>query len=161
MSFRLLRSARIARFSGGLGRDQRGVSMIEFGIIAPFLALLVGGMVDLSMGLSQRFSMQQALNRSLEMVQANRPHADADESQVDYSFLVREVASAAGVSENKVTLTRWLECNGARQASYDGTCAETADAARYIELRVVKDFTGRMFVKTTVPITAAAAVRIQ
>ena len=156
-----MRLGRFAPPAAALARDERGVSMIEFGIIAPFLALMVGGMVDLSMGLSQRFSMQQALNRSIEMVQANRPHADADETDIDYGFLVKEVATAAGVAENKVTMTRWLECNGAKQASYDATCAQGTDSARYIELKVVKDFTGRMFVKTTVPITAAAAVRIQ
>ena len=153
--------ARFARRSGDLVRDERGVSMIEFGIIAPFMALLIGGIVDLSMGLSQRFSMQQALNRSLEMVQANRPHAEADESEIDYDFLVREAATAADVPVNKVTLNQWLECNGARQASFSGSCADGTDTARYLELRVVKDFTGRMFVKTTVPITATAAVRIQ
>lgn len=152
---------RFARVSRAVRRDERGVSMIEFGLIAPFMALLIGGIVDLSMGLSQRFSMQQALNRSLEMVQANRPQADADDSEIDYDFLVQEVASAAGVPASKVTLTKALECNGTKQASYAGSCAQGTDSARYLELKVVKDFTGRMFVKTTVPITATASVRVQ
>ena len=152
---------RFARLSGAVGRDERGVSMVEFGMIAPFFALLIGGMVDLSMGLAQRFTMQQALNRSLEMVQANRPHADADESTIDYDFLIQEVATAAGVAASKVTLTKTLECNGTKQASFDSSCAAGTDSARYIDLKVVKDFTGRMFVKTTVPITATASVRVQ
>lgn len=143
-----------------LNDDERGVSMVEFGFVAPVLALMVAGIVDLSMGLSHRFGLQQAVNRSLEMVQANRVQGNATSTGPDYSVLVRETAAAAGVTEDKVTMTRWLECDGVKQGSFDGSCAATADAARYVELRVVKDFVGRMFVKT-VPVTVAGAVRIQ
>lgn len=141
-------------------RDRRGVSMIEFALLAPVLAVLMGAMIDLSMGLSHVFSLQQSLNRSLEIVQANRPQQNATASDVDFTYLTQEVASAAGVPVSKVVVTRWLECNGVKQSSYNGTCASTADTARYVDLRVTKDYVGKMYLKTF-PVTASAAVRIQ
>ena len=62
-----------------LRRDARGASMIEFGMLAPFLGLLVAGMIDLGQGLSERYTLQQAVNRGLEMLHSATPEADADE----------------------------------------------------------------------------------
>jgi Flp pilus assembly protein TadG len=143
-----------------IASDLRGVSMIEFGFLAPILAVLLGVIVDLSMGLSHVFTLHQSVNRSLEVVQANRPQQSAQDSDVDFSYLVREAAQAAGVTEDKVTLDRWLECNGVRQSAYTGTCADTADTARYVELRVAKEYKGKMYLKSY-PVTARAAVRVQ
>jgi Flp pilus assembly protein TadG len=143
-----------------IAQDRRGVSMIEFGLLAPVLAVLVGAIIDLSMGLSHVFTLQQSLNRSLEIVQANRPQKTAQASDVDFSYLTREVAQAAGVPESKVGLTRWLECDGVKQSDYNGSCAVGADMARYIDLKVTKDYVGKMYMKTF-PVTATAAVRIQ
>lgn len=143
-----------------IARDRRGVSMIEFALLAPVLAVLMGAMIDLSMGLSHVFSLQQSLNRSLEIVQANRPQQSATTSEVDFSYLTKEVAQAAGVPESKVVITNWLECNGVKQTDYNGTCADGADTARYVDLRVTKDYVGKMYLKTF-PVTATAAVRIQ
>jgi Flp pilus assembly pilin Flp len=56
-----------------LRRDERGTALIEFGFLAPFLAMLAMGVIDLSRGLAERFALQQAVNRSLELVQARPP----------------------------------------------------------------------------------------
>ena len=53
--------------------DERGVSVVELGLVAPVLALMIAGIIDLSQGLAQRFAMQQAVNRSLELVLAVPP----------------------------------------------------------------------------------------
>ena len=143
-----------------VSRDERGVTFVEFGFLAPILAVLVAGIVDLSMGLSHRFSLQQAVNRSLEVVQANRPQMSSDESDVDYTYLATETATAAGVPASKVTLTKWCECDGVKQSSYTGSCTDGAELARYVQIRVTKDFSGKMLVKT-VPVVATAAVRVQ
>jgi Flp pilus assembly protein TadG len=143
-----------------IAEDRRGVSMIEFGFLAPVLAVLIGAIIDLSMGLSHVFTLQQSLDRSLQVVQANRPQQSAQASSVDLSYLKQEVATAAGVTEDKVVMTRWLECNGVKQTNYDGSCADGADTARYVDLRVTKDYVGKMYLKTF-PVTASAAVRIQ
>ena len=144
-----------------LNSDERGVSAVEFGFLAPILATLILGIIDLSGALSERFTLQQAVNRSLEIVQANRIAINAQTGTPDYSFLRQEVATAAKVPAGNVTLAQWLECDGVRQGSYEGACTNNnADTARYLELRVTKDFRGKMFAKPVV-LRATSAVRVQ
>jgi Flp pilus assembly protein TadG len=143
-----------------LGRDQRGTSIIEMGLAAPVLAVLLMGVVDLGRGLSERFTIQQAVNRSLEMIQAKRPQAGADDSEVDYTYLKTEAATAAGVPATQVTLTKWLECDGTRKTNYDDSCADNQDTARYVQLQITKNFVGSLYLGT-VPMAAKGVLRIQ
>jgi Flp pilus assembly protein TadG len=143
-----------------LARDERGTSLIEFGFLAPLLAMLAMGIIDLSRGLADRFQLQQAVNRSLELVQARPAVASATATDVDYSFVKTEAASAAGVPESQVTLTRWLECNGVEQASVTGSCPDTADTARYLRVHITKNFQGDFYF-ATIRMTASGALRTQ
>ena len=152
--------ARLASLRRRLARDESGTSLVEFGFFAPFLALLVGGAIDLSMGLSDRFTLQQAVNRSLEMLQARHAVADADDADVDYSYLEAEAAAAAGVPVEQVSVTRWLECDGVEEEDYSAVCADGEDTARYLELRIDSTFEGQFFLGTTA-VVATGAVRIQ
>jgi len=138
-------------------KDERGLAGIEFAMLVPVLATLVLGIIDLSTGLSQRFALQQAVNRSLEIVQANRVSTNAQGTQ-DYEFLRAEVTSA--VPSASVTLTQWLECSGTKQASYTGTCAADEDTARYLELRATRVFRGKIYLRP-VTLAATSAVRVQ
>ena len=143
-----------------LRRDARGVSMVEFGMLAPFLGLLVAGMIDLGQGLSERFTLQQAVNRGLEMLHSATPEAGADESSIDYSFVRTEAAAAAGVPIGQVVMDQWLECEGARQSDFDGSCEDDEEVARYIHLSIEKNYTGSLFLGE-VGMEATGAVRIQ
>ena len=79
-------AGRMRRLLPSLARDERGTSLIEFGFLAPFLALLAMGIIDLSRGLAERFAIQQAVNRSLELVQARPAVAGATATDLDYGF---------------------------------------------------------------------------
>ena len=141
-------------------RDERGTSLIEFGFLAPFLALLAMGVIDLSQGLAERFAIQQAVSRGLELVQARPAEAAATATDVDYSFVTTEVAKSAGVDESQVTLTRWLECNGTDKGDVNGECAAGEDSARYLRVRVTKDFKAEFYFDT-IPMAASGTVRTQ
>jgi Flp pilus assembly protein TadG len=143
-----------------LGRDQRGTSLIEFGFLAPFLALLTMGIIDLSRGLAERFTLQQAVNRGLELVQARPAVASAKSDDVDYSFVKTEVASAAGVAATQVTLTRWLECNGGAPKDVNASCAANEASARYLKVRVTKNFEGEFYYES-IPMAASGTLRTQ
>ena len=147
------------RLLQSLRRDERGVSAIEFAFLIPILATLILGIIDLSSGLQQRFTLQQAVNRSFEIVQANRVAANSSGTP-DYEFLRQEVATAANVPVGNVTLNRFRECNGARQAVFTDSCDDGVDMARYLELIVTKDFRGKMYLKPIV-LRASATVRVQ
>ncbi|MET1111933.1 MAG: TadE/TadG family type IV pilus assembly protein [Allosphingosinicella sp.] len=148
------------RLLPALARDERGTSLIEFGFLAPFLALLTMGVIDLSRGLAERFAIQQAVNRGLELVQARPAYVDADDDDVDYSYVKTEVATAAGVPESQVTLTRWLECDGDDAGDVNGTCASGQDSARYLRVRVTKNFEAE-FYYDNIPMAASGTLRTQ
>jgi Flp pilus assembly protein TadG len=143
-----------------LARDERGTSLIEFGFLAPFLAFLTMGVIDLSRGLAERFALQQAVNRSLELVQARPAVAGAEATDVDYTYVKTEAASAAGVPATQVTLTRWLECDGVQQPQVTGTCDDDEDTARYLRVLITKDFKGDFYFET-IPMAASGALRTQ
>ncbi|HEX8579140.1 MAG TPA: TadE/TadG family type IV pilus assembly protein [Allosphingosinicella sp.] len=141
-------------------RDERGVSAVEFAFLAPVLSVLIVGMIDFSSAISQRFTLQQAVNRSLEMIQANRAPVGANGGSPDYTFLKQEVASAANIPLGNVTMEQWLECNGAKQGSFTGTCPDNNDTARYLQLKATKEFRGKMYLKSFT-LAATSAVRVQ
>ena len=149
-------------FLARLGSDRRGVSVVELGLVAPVLALFIAGMIDLSQGLAQRFALHQAINRSFEMMVAVPPEGDPDESDVDYSYLITEAATVAGVEEDAVTLDRWLQCGETRQEDYTATCPDEpgSEPARYLSLEIEKPFEGN-FYTGTLTIVASSAIRIQ
>jgi Flp pilus assembly protein TadG len=116
--------------------DERGVSLLEFTAMAPLLGLLIVGVADIGRGYTERFALQQAANRTLEMGHLGT-RGD------NYSFLTAQAQTAAGTAAT-VTLSEWLECtatNGTRQVkSIGSTCASGEEMGRYVTLEISKPF---------------------
>lgn len=142
-----------------LTREDRGTSLVEMALIMPFLTLLIVGIIDVSMGLAARFSLQQAVGRSLELVQARPPQAGADDADVSYEYIRTEAANAAGAG-SAVTLTRWRECDGAKRDDYKASCADGEETARYIRINIKKNFNGSLYLGN-IPMEAEGTVRVQ
>ncbi len=144
--------------------DQRGFSAVEFGILAPVLVMFVMGIGDLGRGLSERHALQQAANRTLELAQLGT-------RQADYSYLIPEAATAAGVPQTNVTLEQWLECNGDSTArlAFGASCPSGQQIARYVTLTIRSSFNpmfssaGYLNVRPdgSVRLMAQASVRVQ
>ena len=143
-----------------LGRDRKGASIAELALATPLLVLFLTGLIDLGHGLSERFTLQQAVNRSLELLQAGPLDGDAESEDVDFSQIVAEAAAAADVPTSSVTLTRWLECDNARKSDYDDTCDLGEETARYVQLRIDKTYEGWFFLDGYA-MSANGAVRVQ
>ena len=143
-----------------MARDERGLSVVELGLVAPVLTLFVAGIIDLSMGLAQRFAMQQAVNQSLELVMARPPEIDLNEDEPDFAYVKAAAASAAGVTEEQVDLDWWLQCDEERMPEFDDLCDTGQDSARYLSVEVEKPFSGNFFVGDTT-IVVDGTVRIQ
>ena len=124
----MIRFARIAR-------DDRGASIIELALVAPVLASLLIGMVDLSRAYSYKLKLEQAAPRAIEKVQAYQT------STSTYTTLQSEAAAAAGVPTNKVTIDFWLECDGARASNYESVCTSGQTYARWVTVSVQGTFT--------------------
>ncbi len=118
-----------------LRSDRRGAAVMELAIIAPFFATMLIGMVDIGRGYSTKLQLEQAAQRAIEKVM----NGQADKSTA--AALKTEAATIAGVPETSVTVDFWLECDNARQASYDTTCSSGAVYRRYLTVQIDKTFT--------------------
>lgn len=144
-----------------LRRDERGTSVIELALIAPILATLTIGLIDLSQGFSQKLILEQAAQRAIEKVMQGRSNITT------MGTLKTEAAETAGVAASAVTTDFWLECNGVRASNYNTNCASGVPFARYISVRITKTYTPFFNYKfhnraeNTYSLTGAATVRIQ
>jgi Flp pilus assembly pilin Flp len=118
-----------------LARDERGASVIEMALLMPVLASMLIGMVDISRAYSAKLQLEQAAHRAIEKVQQYQTTSST------YATLQAEAATAAGVDVSAVTVDPWLECNGVRQADYNGVCPSGQAYTRYITVSIQKMFT--------------------
>jgi Flp pilus assembly protein TadG len=149
---------------GSLSRDSRGASVIEFGLFAPILAVMVMGISDVAMGYSAKLQVEQAVYRALEKVAVGTV-------QSDYQYLRNEAAAAdgsGGIQASNVTVENWLECNRVRQTTFTALCPTGQDTARYVSVSVSWSYTPQFSYgplvgnsSGVVPISASASLRIQ
>lgn len=125
-----------------LARDERGTSVIEMALVAPFLASLVIGMTDISRGYSAKLRLEQAAQRSIEKAMNGEKETELFET------LQAEAVAAADVSEDAVEVQYWLECDGVSQntspstmeTDYEKVCADGVPYARYVNVRIEKSY---------------------
>jgi Flp pilus assembly protein TadG len=116
-------------------RDSRGAAVIEVALIAPILATMVVGLVDLSRGYSMKLQLEQAAQRSIEKVM------NGQATTTTAAALKTEAAATAGVAETAVVVDFWLECDGVRKTNYDTVCTSTQVYARFMSVAITKVFT--------------------
>jgi Flp pilus assembly protein TadG len=145
--------------------DQGGTSIVELALVAPILAVLTVGMIDLSNGFSEKLRLEQVAQRAVEKVMNGRV-STADMTTMT-AALKTEAADAAGVAAANVTTDFWLECNGTRSTSYSGCSPSSLPYARYVSISISKTYTPYFNYKfhnratNTYTLTGAATVRIQ
>jgi Flp pilus assembly protein TadG len=144
--------------------DERGNSFVEMALVLPVLVTLLLGTVDISRAVSTQLQLEQAAQRSIELVQRSNYSTTLN------STLQSEATTAAG-SGSTATVSAWLECNNnSTQLDYDsGTCSSGQISARYVRVRVQSSFSplfGAGFfpganADGTVTMTGSAFVRTQ
>jgi len=130
------------RFRSLLG-DERGASVVELALAAPFMATLIIGMVDISRGYSAKVQLTQAAQRAIEKAMQGDKTTDL------YDTLKAEGASAAGVPASQVTVKYELFCNDVSKyqsaatmtADYDQVCTGGQTYARYVSIDITKTYT--------------------
>ena len=146
-----------------LSKCERGNSVIEIALIAPVLATLLIGMVDISRGVSEKLKLTQIAQRSTERVQRGYFNFATDLPVLD-----AEAEAAAGTG-SAATVTAWLECgtNTARLA-YDSSCAPGTPTSRFVSITITKSFTPMFPVRWaganangTYTLIALSGVRVQ
>lgn len=145
-------------------RDERGASIIEVALAAPLLLTFLLGMVDLSRAYSAKLQVEQAAQRTIEMVQRNGFAAGSE------STLQTEAQTAAGPG-SVATVTSVLECtNGSTVTTktYTDTCPNGDFYARYVKVSITKGYSPFFRVKwnrsssgTSWTVNGSAGIRVQ
>jgi Flp pilus assembly protein TadG len=120
-----------------LARDEQGASVIEMALVMPFFATMVIGVADISRAYSAKLKLEQAAYRSIEKVQQYR---DTSSTFSTISTEATTAAVAAGFTSPTVTVDYFLECDGARQATYNTNCG-SATPNRWITVDISGTFT--------------------
>ena len=149
----------IKRFNA-LGRDKRGAAAVELAVVAPMIALLTVGIVDLSNGFSRKLKIEQAAQRSIEKIM-NTSASDTIEST-----LAAEAADQGDVPIDQVQVSYRLECDGALTDAAE--CPEGQESTQWISVTVTdayeplftRYFSG-INADGTYHLSATAGVRIQ
>ena len=127
------RRIRFARAARALARDARGVSLIEFGMLVPIIAVFMLGAVDLARALATKFAIEQAAQRTIEIAALGTPRAD-------YNFLQAEAVAASGAPTANVVVTQRRECNGTLQTPFAAVCPVGQTTRRYVTITITKDY---------------------
>ena len=153
------------RTAANILRDERGTSLIETALIAPMLAALIVGMVDLSRGYAADLKLEQAAQRAVEKIQRHGYNADGKTTDTQ---LKADAAAEAGVATSAVTVTKTLLCGTAETStSWTSNCADGQIFARYVTVSVQGSYTP-LFTKTwnrtastAYTISGVAGIRVQ
>lgn len=155
-----------------LVRDEKGHSFLELGFVLPILASLLIGAVDISRAVSEKLAIEQAAQRTIELLQIKEFQFDATTD--NRTIYQAEAAAAAGVATSAVTVNAWLQCNGTiqtpmDQSHYNGSCTTGQVMARYVSVEIQKNFQPMFGTKYfpgantngTYTLRAKAGVRVQ
>ena len=111
-------------------RDDGGAAVIELALIAPVLAFLTMGVIDVSQAFSRKLTLEQAAQRAVEKVMQTTGTTTPE------GTIKAEAAAQAGVPESDVTVGYRLECNGAKVDDFSTKCADGEIEARYLMVTV-------------------------
>ena len=143
-----------------LCRDRRGAAVVELAIIAPMIALLTVGVVDLSNGFSKKLKIEQASQRAIEKIM-NTSASDTIEAT-----LAAEAAHQGDVPIDQVQVSYRLECDGTQTDAEE--CPEDQESTQWVSVTVTDSYEP-MFARYfsgidgdgTYHLSATAGVRIQ
>lgn len=151
---------------------QGGAAVIELALVAPMLALMVIGVVDMSNAIGRKLLLEQAAQRSIEKIMNT-----TDDTTVENTIKNEAVCQVNGtntdgscktspITASNVTVTYRLECNGA--VTTDTECPSGQTPSQWISVRVTDIYTPMFPIKFTgidgdgtYHIVATAGVRIE
>ncbi len=140
--------------------DARGTATIELAMALPVLTVMALASIDFVLGFGYKMNLQQYAQSGADFVIANGENLPTD-AQVS-----TEVAAVSGLDPAAISVTKWTECNQAKQSTY-GSCPGASDnKANYMQIAVTDTYQPILaiegiadFVPSTA-LTGTAVVRI-
>lgn len=134
-----------------LRRDEGGTAVIEFAFIAPVLALMTIGVVDMSNAFGKKLQLEQAAQRSVEKVMQTTGLLTVEETIAAEAVCQYNGTNSDGsckttpITTANVTVVHRLECNGVVSANLD--CASGETESRWVQVTVTDNYTPMFPVK--------------
>jgi len=142
----------------GLFANESGAAVIELALLAPILAVLAIGTVDLSNAFSMKLALEQGAQRAIEKIMQT-----TQETTVESTLATEAVCQVNGtnsdgscktspITASNVTVTWRLLCTDSSgtttsQTTTDSTafdamsCATGSTSARYVQIKVTETYT--------------------
>ena len=117
-----------------LARNQRGSVIIELAFIAPILATMIVGIVDLSAAYGRKLVLEQAAQRAVEKIMQTTGEDTVDDT------IRNEAAAAAGIPVSQVSVAFTMTCAGV-STNYATQCTDNSTEVRYIEISLWDTYT--------------------
>ena len=128
-----------------MGREQRGGAVIELALIAPVLAFLVVGVVDMSLAVGRKLAIEQAAQRAIEKVaQTTGEETPADTIKREAVCQINgtnadNTCKTGRLTTDNVTVTFNLKCDGVA-TDFTLDCAEGQSEVRYIMAKIADKY---------------------
>ena len=140
-----------------LRSDERGAAVIELAMVAPMLALMTIGVVDLSNAYRRKLALEQGAQRAIEKVMQTTELSTVEDTLKTEAVCQVNGLNANGtcktspINANNVTVTYRLECSNAgeivsTQSSTDSVAFDDMDfngtetPQKYIEVKVTDSY---------------------
>jgi len=129
-----------------LWREERGAAIIELAFVAPVIALMTIGVVDLSNGFSAKLRLEQAAQRSIEKVMQTTGVTSVEETISNEAICQVNGTNNDGscktapITAANVTVTHLLYCGADTTPSPDTDCAEGITESRWIQVNIWDDY---------------------
>jgi len=132
------------RLLQSLRRDKSGAVIIEFAFVAPVLALLAIGTVDMSNAFDRKLRLEQAAQRSVEKIMQTTgvltvEDTIANEAVCQYNGTNDDGScKTSPITTANVTVAHRLECDGT--VTTDTDCAQGQTESRWIQVTIWDDY---------------------
>ena len=136
------------RLARSLRSDDHGAAIIELALVAPVLALMTIGTVDMANAFGCKLRLEQAAQRSIEKVMQTTgeltvENTIANEAVCQYNGTNEDgTCKAAPLTTSNVTVTHRLECNDVIKVTTvdDDDCPVGQKESRWIQVQVDYDY---------------------
>lgn len=148
----------IDRLFSRLRRNESGAAIIELALVAPMLAAMTIGVVDLSNAYSRKLALEQGAQRAIEKVMQTTELSTVQNTLTNEAICQVNGVNANGtcktspISASNVTVTYRLECNNngtidAAQTrtstdadAFDDMDCDSGTAQKYIEIKLTDSY---------------------
>jgi len=128
-----------------LRADKRGAAIIELAFVAPVIALMTVGVVDLSNGFGRKLRLEQAAQRSIEKVMQTTGVLSVEGTITQEAICQYNGTNANGscktapLTAANVVVTHRLECAGVLSSAAD--CIDDDVESRWLQVKVMDNYT--------------------